>query len=196
MKINPYETEELLLLLNKGSAIAFPTDTLPALASLPENARDLWKLKKRPIKKPFILMGSSKEQLLDFVLAEAKEDFLRMSTYWPGALTIVVPAIKTMVENLNPYGESIGMRVPECDMARKFLEKSGPLATTSLNLSGEQPSSDPKVISERFPQLPLLAPTPWPEPSGIASTLIEWKGLGRWYLLRVGSFIPNEIEKK
>ena len=196
MKITSYKSEELLLFLKKGSAVVFPTDTLPAVAIFPENARDLWKIKKRPITKPFILMGSSKEQLLDFVLPEAREDALKMSSYWPGALTIVVPAIKTMVGNLNPYGQSIGMRVPACDMAKNFLEKSGPLATSSANLSGEMPSSDPKVISERLPQLPLLGPTSWPKPSGIASTLIEWQGLGRWNLLRAGSFIPSEIEKK
>ena len=197
MEISSYKSQDLLQLLNQGSAVVFPTDTLPALAALPENAKDLWRIKKRPMKKPFILMGSSKEQLLEFVLPEAKEDAFKMSSYWPGALTIVVPAIKTMVENLNPYGKSIGMRVPACDMAIKFLEKSGPLATSSANLSGENPSSDPKVIAKCLSKLPFLGPiTKWPQPSGIASTVIDWEELGRWRLLRVGSFIPEEIEKK
>ena len=43
-----YEAQELIHLLKKGSSILFPTDTLPALASLPENASDLWLIKNRP----------------------------------------------------------------------------------------------------------------------------------------------------
>ncbi len=193
MQINSYQSEDLLLFLKEGSPVVFPTDTLPALAVLLENSHELWKIKKRPIKKPFILMGASKEQLLKFVLPEAKEDALKMSLYWPGALTIVLPAIRTMVDNLNPYGNSVGMRVPACEMAIKFLEKSGPLATSSANLSGEKPSSDPHVISQSFPQLPLLAPLNWPQGSGIASTVIEWEGLGQWKILRSGSCMPTEI---
>ena len=196
MKTNSYKSEDILLFLQNGSSVVFPTDTLPALAVLPENAADLWRIKKRPIRKPFILMGSSKEQLLEFVLPEAKEDAFKISSYWPGALTIVVPAIKNMVELLNPYGTSIGMRVPACDMAIKLIEKSGPLATSSANLSGDRPSSDPKVIAKCFDQVPLLEPINWPKPSGIASTVIEWEGLGKWNLLRAGSLIPSEIENK
>ena len=65
-----------------------------------------------------------------------------------------------------------------------------------INLSGENPSRDPKIISTTFSELPLLGPTnEWPQPSGIASTLIDWEGLGRWRLLRVGSLIPAELEK-
>ncbi len=196
MNLNAYQSEDLLLLLKKGSAVVFPTDTLPAVATLPSNVKSLWRIKKRPITKPFILMGASKEQLLKFVLPEAKEDALKMSSYWPGALTIVVPSSKTIVEDLNPFGQSIGMRVPACDMAIQFLQKSGPLATSSANLSGEKPSSDPIVISQYFPDLPLLDPSSWPKPSGIASTLIEWEGLGSWKILRLGSLIPDEIAQE
>ena len=52
------------------------------------------------------------------------------------------------------------------------------------------------MISGSFPQLPLLGPLPWPKPSGLASTLIEWKGKGNWDLLRTGTVIPLEIEEQ
>ena len=65
---NVLDFNELSERLQIGQAALFPTDTLPALASLPEKSSHLWKIKKRPITKPFILMGSSTEQLLDFVL--------------------------------------------------------------------------------------------------------------------------------
>ena len=54
--------------LHEGSAVLFPTDTLPALAACPEHAEQLWKLKKRPSDKPLILMASDPEDLLELVL--------------------------------------------------------------------------------------------------------------------------------
>ena len=47
-----YGPEELSSKLLEGSAVLFPTDTLPALASAPEAASQLWNIKKRPSKKP------------------------------------------------------------------------------------------------------------------------------------------------
>ncbi|KGG16599.1 hypothetical protein EV06_0441 [Prochlorococcus sp. MIT 0602] len=196
MQIPIFLNDDLLLLLKEGSPVLIPTDTLPALAACPENASCLWKIKNRPMTKPFILMGSSSEKLLEFVMPEALEDAFKIgSAYWPGALTIVVPAVKELVDNLNPFGSSIGMRVPACDFTINFLEKSGPLATTSANISGHDPLLDPKAVSKCFPQLPLLGPLPWPKPSGQASTLIEWKAPGSWQILRIGAVIPLEVEQ-
>ncbi len=193
-----YKSDDLLLLLRKkNSALIFPTDTLPALATLPENAEILWKIKNRPTTKPFILMGSSAEQLLKFVLPKSLPDSLKIcSSYWPGALTIILPASGEILKNLNPFGNSIGLRVPACKRTIEFLEKSGPLATTSANLSGEKPAVHPNEIHKCFPEIPLLGPLPWPKASGLASTLIEWKGPGMWHLIRQGSLIPSEIFKK
>ena len=50
--------------LAEGQAVLFPTDTLPALASRPETAALLWRLKQRPADKPLILMGADLPQLI------------------------------------------------------------------------------------------------------------------------------------
>ena len=194
MSIPLFNSGELRRLVHEGSPVLFPTDTLPALATIPENADDLWNLKNRPRTKPFILMASSSEELFDFILPEALEDASKIgSVYWPGALTMVLPAMGSIVESLNPFGSSIGMRIPDCDLAIDFLEKSGPLATTSANLSGYEPLVSAMEISKTFPKTPLLGPIPWPLPSGLASTLIKWKGKGRWETLRKGSVSPFAI---
>ncbi len=190
-----HQSENLLTFLKNGSPVLFPTDTLPALGSLPENANLLWKIKKRTLTKPLILMGSSSDQLFEHVLPEARKDAISMSTnWWPGALTIVLPAIGEVLNQLNPHGNSIGLRVPDCTLTRDFLKKSGPLATTSANISGTNPSFCPQEISRIFPELPLLGPVPWPSFSGLGSTVIEWKGSGHWKLIRKGSVIPSEVK--
>ncbi len=191
-----FNSNQLIALLGKGSPIAFPTDTVPALATYPEHALNLWEIKNRPKHKPFILMGSSTKELLKYVLDEAFNDASQLATaYWPGALTMVLPAKRDIVAKLNPNGgSSIGMRVPKCNLALKFLRESGPLATTSANLSGFEPLIKPEEIALSFPDLPLLGPMPWPKPSGLASTVIKWSSKGKWQLLRRGAVMPLEIE--
>ena len=68
-----------------------PTDTLPALASLPEHARQIWQLKRRSLRKPLILMGAEPESLLAHVApdvrgeAAALASALRFSMTYSGA---------------------------------------------------------------------------------------------------------------
>ncbi len=188
------EAHELVQILKKGSAGIFPTDTLPALGACPRDAAQLWKIKRRPLQKPLILMGALTKDLLDFVLPEAFDDAYRMaSRYWPGALTMVLPSNFEYINVLNPESSTLGFRVPNCEIARSFLEMTGPLATTSANLSGDLPSLDLNEVSKSLTGIPLLGPLPWPPISGQASTVILWKGLGCWQILRRGVVMPEEV---
>ena len=114
--------------------------------------------------------------------------------YWPGALTIVLPTIGNVSKYLNSNSNSLGFRVPALRIARDLLMETGPLATTSANISGYLPVKDALEASIQFPGIPILAPVPWPNSSGIASTVIEWKE-GEWNLLRSGSVVLNESGK-
>ncbi|WP_320668238.1 L-threonylcarbamoyladenylate synthase [Prochlorococcus sp. MIT 1307] len=187
-KICTYDSVDLSAKLQKGAAVIFPTDTLPALASCPLFASQLWEIKRRPANKPFILMGSNSNQLFEYISKKALKDAQLMAKkFWPGALTMVLPASGGIVEALNPGESNLGMRVPACELAIDLLSRSGPLATTSANLSGELPSTNAKDAAKNFPELPLLGPLPWPSASGLASTVILWRSSGRWQVLRSGS---------
>ncbi len=182
---------ELVVKLQKGSLALFPTDTLPALCSYPKYSKKIWTVKKRPSTKPLILMGGCLEDLFEFVHPRAMEDGLKLAkTYWPGALTIVLPTIGNFYKDLNCHSNSLGFRVPALRIARDLLVKTGPLATTSANISGEEPVKDAVEASIKFPGIPILAPVPWPKSSGLASTVVEWTN-GEWNLLRAGSVVLN-----
>ena len=58
-------------------------------------------------------------------------------------------------------------------------------------VSGKSPIKDAYEASIEFPGIPILAPVPWPNSSGMASTVIEWKA-GEWNLLRSGAVVLNE----
>ena len=182
--------------LRQGEAAIFPTDTLPALASLPEHAGQLWALKQRPQHKPVILMAASGPELWRWLEVDPLPAWLELADrYWPGALTLVLPAASRLVEPLHPGGNSIGVRVPACEQALALLQLSGPLATTSANRSGEAPCLSPEEAAQRFPQVPQLGPVPWPQPSGEASTVLRWLESGSWEVLRQGAVVPIGLER-
>ena len=187
-----FEISELASKLKKGSLALLPTDTLPALCSYPEFSKKIWTIKKRPSTKPLILMGGCLDDLFEFVNPCAIEDGLKLANnYWPGAITIVLPTIGNISENLNSNSNSLGLRVPALKLARDLLMQTGPLATTSANISGKSPVRDALEASIQFPGIPILAPVPWPNSSGLASTVVEWDE-GKWNLLRSGSVVLNE----
>ena len=187
-----FEISEIASKLKKGSLGLFPTDTLPALCAYPEFSKKIWTIKKRPLNKPLILMGGCLDDLFEFVKPCALEDGLKLAkNYWPGALTIVLPTIGNISKNLNSNSNSLGFRVPSLRIARDLLNQTGPLATTSANISGRSPVKDALEASIQFPGIPILAPVPWPNSSGLASTVVEWKE-GEWNLLRSGSVVLCE----
>jgi len=190
MIADQFGISELASKLKKGSLGLFPTDTLPALCSYTKYSKQIWTIKKRPLNKPLILMGGCIEDLFDFVKPCAIEDGLKMAKiHWPGALTIILPTLGNVSETLNCNSNSIGFRVPDLRVARELLLQTGPLATTSANISGKSPVKDALEASIQFPGVPILGPLPWPSSSGMASTVIEWEGKAKWNLLRPGAVV-------
>ena len=191
MIIDQFQFSDLAPKLKQGSLALFPTDTLPALCSYPKYSKEIWMIKKRPLNKPLILMGGCLEDLFEFVKPCAIEDGLKLAKlYWPGALTIILPTIGNLSNYLNCNSDSLGFRVPDLRIARDLLLETGPLATTSANISGKSPVKDALEASIQFPGIPILGPVPWPSSSGMASTVIEWNE-GEWNVLRAGSVVLN-----
>ena len=197
MTINPFNLlgrDGIEAHLRAGGAALLPTDTLPALASMPEQAAQIWRLKRRPQDKPLILMGADVDGLLCHVAPAARADAKALAQlHWPGALTLVLPAFGPCAESLNPGVATLGLRIPACKPMLDLLRCSGPLATTSANLSGEPASRTESEAAGAFPDLPLLAPIPWPATSCQASSVIAWRGPHGWHCLRRGAVMPAGV---
>ena len=197
MTINPFhllDRDAIDAYLRAGGAALLPTDTLPALAAVPEQAAQIWRLKQRPQDKPLILMGADVDALLCHVSPAARADAIALAQrHWPGALTLVLPAFGPCAQALNPGVATLGLRIPACNPMLDLLRCSGPLATTSANVSGEPASRTEIEAAAAFPNLPLLAPIPWPDPSCQASSVIAWRGPQRWHWLRRGAVMPAGV---
>ena len=192
MNLVDYKTA--LKTLKSGLPINFPTDTLPAIGCLPKFSNIIYDFKKRDRDKPLILMGSEHKQLIDYVHESAKEDYENLaSKYWPGALTIVIPASEKQTVNLTSNDFTIGLRIPNSYMAQSLLRVTGPLLTSSANISGFKGSITAEGIALDFPSLKILGPIPWEKSSGKASTIIFWKKSGNWKLIREGEVLVREL---
>ncbi len=188
------EAAALAAQLQAGAAALFPTDTVVALGAVPQAAEQLWALKQRPSHKAVILMGACADDLWPCLGVPVLGPWRALADrHWPGGLTLVLPAQGPLVEQLNPGGNSLGVRVPACAEALELLRHSGPLATTSANRSGEPACTNAEEAGIAFPAVPQLGPLPWPTPSGQASTVLAWTELGQWQLLRRGTVLPPEV---
>ena len=180
--------------LKNGLPIIFPTDTLPAIGCLPKFKEVIYEFKKRDRKKPLILMGSEQQQLIDYVHESAKEDFEKIaSKYWPGALTMVIPSSKIHTPILTSKDLTLGLRIPDSYMAQSLMRETGPLLTSSANISGFMGSITAEGISLDFPSIAILGPIPWEKSSGKASSIISWQNRGDWRLIREGEVLVREL---
>ena len=192
MNIVDYKTA--LKTLKSGLPIIFPTDTLPAIGCLPKFSNIIYKFKKRDKNKPLILMGSEQKQLIDYVHESAKEDYEKIaSIYWPGALTMVIPSSEKQSLMLTSKDLTLGLRIPNSHIAQSLIEKTGPLLTSSANISGFTGSMTAEGIALDFPSLKILGPIPWEKSSCKASTIISWKKSGNWRMIREGEVLVREL---
>jgi L-threonylcarbamoyladenylate synthase len=183
----------LVAAARSGQVVSFPTDTVPALAVRPDRSELIFATKQRSQDKPLILMGAFPSALWSFVKgsdAEMESWQQVAQKYWPGALTLVLPASDRVPRAMNPTDPTtIGVRVPNSRIAIAILSQTGPLATTSANRSGEPPLQTMAEIEARFSTVVTLQATELDAGqtgnSGVPSTVAKWTGTG-WEILRQG----------
>jgi L-threonylcarbamoyladenylate synthase len=205
--------DSLINAARTGDLVAFPTDTVPALATLPQCAELIFQTKQRSQNKPLILMAGRVADLWQFTRGTERELAIWKGVadrYLPGALTLVLPASDRVPAVMNPNGDlTIGLRVPAHPIARSVLLQVGAMATTSVNLSGQPPLLTMAEIHAKFPQVLtldreispsigdtnskgdniLMKDTPI---QSQPSTVVKWNESG-WQLLRQGAIAIDKI---
>ncbi|MCC5605643.1 L-threonylcarbamoyladenylate synthase [Nostoc sp. CHAB 5834] len=173
-----------------GLLVSFPTDTVPALAAIPEKAGLIFAAKQRSQDKPLILMAASAEDLWPYVKGDENEYKVwreLADKYWPGGLTLVLPASDSVPKVMNPTDPTtIGIRVPNSAIAQTILAQTGPLATTSANFSGQPPLQRMTEIEVQFPKVLTLEYQGEISGAGVPSTVAKWTGIN-WQILRQGA---------
>ncbi len=132
--------------VRSGGVIAFPTDTFYALGvdAMNESAiRKAFEAKRRPATTPMPVLISAPSQADAFTAGFDEDSHALAKQFWPGALTIVVEARDEVPEVLMGGLGTVGLRVPDHDLARQLISEAGcGITGTSANISGEPPSKD------------------------------------------------------
>lgn len=186
-------TSALQVLLS-GGLVAFPTDTVYGVGAIAFDERaveSIYAAKARPVEKAIpVLIGDTGD--LSRVAEEIPEAAARLiARYWPGPLTVLVPK-KPVLPGVISATSTVGVRVPDHEVARALLRTAGPMAVTSANLSG-QPS--PVTAREVFEQLNgriALILDGGKTPGGVPSTLVDCTG-AEIQILREGPISKEEL---
>jgi len=106
---------------------------------------------------------------------------------------MVIPASEKQATILTSNDLTLGLRIPNSYLAQSLIRETGPLLTSSANISGFKGSTSFEGIALEFPSVKILGPIPWGKSSGKASTIIFWKNSGDWRLIREGEVLVREL---
>jgi L-threonylcarbamoyladenylate synthase len=191
---NPLALRSAERWLRQSEPVVVPTETVYGLAAL---ARDragverVFAIKGRPADNPLIAHVASLEQARSLGhLGEAAEELARL--FWPGALTIVVNA-RDALPWLSAGLDSIALRLPSHDFMRALIERVGPLAAPSANLSGRpSPTRAAHALADLAGLVPLIVDGGALE-HGVESTVVDARD-ATLRLLRPGALGVEAIE--
>ena len=161
--------------IRRGGVVAFPTDTLYGLAADPrdeEAVGAVFAVKRRATERTIALVASTLAQAETLVVFSDQARQLARY-FWPGPLTLVVPAASDVADSVLSETRLIGVRVPDHPVARALAELCGhPLTATSANRSGEPATDDPEEVALRLRDIAVLVDA-GRSPGGAPSTVVD-----------------------
>ena len=187
--------------IKSGELIIYPTDTvygLGAIISNEESINNIYFAKSRSFNSPLIALLSSVDKVDEVaeVSVEDRELLNKLAkAFWPGALTVILRKKDYIPEIMVSGGNTIGVRIPNLDLAIKIIDLAGGvLATTSANISGEPSPKSYEELSEAIKSKVNLLIDGGKCKLGEVSTIIDLtKKVPK--ILRKGAITTEESEK-
>ncbi len=172
---NPQVLQIAQKVLERGGRIAFPTDTVYGVAAGIQNVKGIDRLydaKLRDLTKAIPILVSSLDQMNQVTQDLPNTAAQLAGKLWPGALTLVVPIRPGLPANISPTS-TIGVRMPDHPFTLALLNYTGPLATTSANLSGGANTTTAEEVAEQLSGRIELILDGGKTPGGVPSTVVD-----------------------
>lgn len=194
-----FNSETAMILKNGGIGV-IPTDTIYGIAGSALNKKTverIYKLRKRNLKKPMIVLISSIKDLKLFGISIDSKVRIILSKIWPNKVSVILPCESNKFSYLHRGTNSLAFRLPACVAGPKnkklvnFLKKTGPLVAPSANWEGCVPSNNIKEAQKYFSDKVDFYVDAGTKKS-LPSTLIEIKN-GKLKLLRSGVVRVEEL---
>jgi L-threonylcarbamoyladenylate synthase len=134
----PADLDRAASILEAGGLLIYPTDTLYAIGGRaldPEVGRKVRAAKGREAK-PLPLVAADIDQARSLATAFPEATLRLAQRFWPGPLTLILPAGPDVPEEVTAGTGTVAVRVPGLALARRLCAMAGPLISTSANLSG------------------------------------------------------------
>jgi L-threonylcarbamoyladenylate synthase len=194
---NAGEIRTIAAALREGAVAAYPTETFYALgaaAFLKKALEKVYKLKNREAGKALSVIASDLD-MVKGISGTLPPGFVALAgEFWPGPLTLVLPAAPAVPGFLAGPGRTVAVRVPPLAWLRALVRELGePLTATSANISGEKELSDPREVEAQFRGRVDLLVDGGPTPGGLPSTIVDLSG-DRPRVLREGRIPRERIE--
>ncbi|MDD7020628.1 MAG: L-threonylcarbamoyladenylate synthase [Hornefia butyriciproducens] len=185
-------------IIEQGGLVAFPTETVYGLGANAMDAdavRKIYEAKGRPADNPTIVHIAEREELGQVTFLVTEDMKTLMDRFWPGPMTMIVPRGEYIPYVTTGNLETVGVRMPENEVARELIRRSGcPIAAPSANLSGKpSPTTAQHVIDDLDGRIDAVIQS-GPCRIGIESTVIDMTGKIPM-ILRPGYITKKDFEE-
>lgn len=188
--------------ISRGGLVVLPTDTVYGIAAdafAPGAVQRLLDAKGRGRAAPPPVLVPTTATLR--ALAEEVPDAVEalVEEFWPGALTIVLPARSSLAWDLGDTGGTVALRMPDHRIALELLTETGPLAVSSANRTGRPAATTVEDALNALGDSVAVyldgGPTPGPTPSTIVDATAVAAGRGPLRVLRAGAVTEAELRE-
>lgn len=185
------------LAIQRGRLVVFPTDTVYGLAADafdPDAVARLLTAKGRGREMPPPVLVSTATTL--DALATRVPDYARtlVAAFWPGPLTLVCHQQTSLRWDLGDTRGTVAIRMPDHELAREILDRTGPLAVSSANLTGRPAATDADQAMEMLGDRVAVVVDGGPTPGATPSTIVDATG-DRPRLLRLGALSVERLDR-
>ncbi|NYJ02080.1 tRNA threonylcarbamoyl adenosine modification protein (Sua5/YciO/YrdC/YwlC family) [Nocardioides thalensis] len=185
------------LAIQRGRLVVLPTDTVYGIAADAFDSGAVQRLldakgRGRDMPPP-VLVGSA--GTLD-ALASDVPPYVRplVDAFWPGPLTVVCHEQSSLQWDLGDTRGTVAVRMPDHEVARKLLDRTGPLAVSSANLTGHDAATDADQAMEMLGEKVAVVIDGGTTPGNVPSTIVDATG-DRPRLLRLGAISVEQLDE-
>lgn len=183
--------------IHAGQVLGMPTDTFYGLAADPFNLRAVervYEIKSRLKHKPLSLLIENVDQAEEFARPLPDDFHLLARRFWPGPLTMIVPAASHLPLKVTANTGNVALRVPAAEIPLAVVRAAGiPITATSANLSGAAECTTAEQVRDQLKDRISLIVDGGKSPRAMPSTIVHFKEDGSWVILRDGAIPAKEI---
>lgn len=179
--------------LAQGELVVVPTDTVYGIAADAFDAEAVQRLldaKGRTRQAPPPVLVPTRATLEALAEVVPPSVTALADAFWPGPLTIVLPARTSLAWDLGETGGTVALRMPDERIVLELLAETGPLAVSSANLTGQPAATNVADAQQQLGESVAVyldgGATPGPQPSTIIDATALADGSGPLTILRHG----------